>query len=49
MNIIDTPMAKLVLAIAVVLGLMVVGFARIVAAAEPDTVYFNGKIVYEAN
>ncbi len=44
---VDTPMAKRVLVIAAVLGLMAAGFAGPAPAAEPEAeaVYFNGKIV----
>ena len=45
MDMVSTPMAKRVLLIAAVLGLMVAGFAGRAAAAEPEAIYFNGKIV----
>ena len=45
MDIVGAPMAKRVLVIAAVLGLMVAGFAGRAPAAEPEAVYFNGKIV----
>ena len=45
MRLIDAPLVKRLLVIAAVLGLMVAGFAGRAPAAEPDAVYFNGKIV----
>ena len=45
MNLVAAPMAKRALGIAVVLGLMVAGFAGRAPAAEPEAVYFNAKIV----
>jgi len=45
MDLVAAPMTKRVLVIAAVLGLMVAGFAGRAPAAEPETVYFNGKIV----
>ena len=45
MDLVNAPLAKRVLVIAAVLGLMVAGFAGRAEAAEPDVVYFNGKIV----
>ena len=45
MRIIDAPLVKRLLVIAAVLGLMVAGFAGRAPAAEPEAVYFNGKIV----
>jgi predicted amidohydrolase YtcJ len=41
----EAPVGKSRLVIAVVLGLMVAGFASRATAAEPDVVYFNAKIV----
>ena len=45
MDMVAAPLAKRVLVIAAVLGLMVAGFAGLAPAAEPEAVYFNGKIV----
>ena len=45
MRIIDVPLVKRLLVIATVLGLMVAGFVGLAPAAEPEAVYFNGKIV----
>ena len=45
MRIIDAPLVKRLLVIATVLGLMVAGFVGVALAAEPEAVYFNGKIV----
>ena len=45
MNMVAAPMAKRVLVIAAVLGLMVAGFVGRAPAAEPEAVFFNGKIV----
>ncbi len=42
---VEAPMAKRVLVIAAVLGLMVAGFAGRAPAIEPEAVFFNGKIV----
>lgn len=45
MHMVAARMARCALVIAAVLGLMVAGFAISAPAAEPDAVYFNGKIV----
>jgi hypothetical protein len=45
MGMIGASMAKRVWVIAAVLGLMAAGFAGLAPAAEPEAVYFNGKIV----
>ena len=45
MDLVAAPMTKRALGIAVVLGLMVAGFAGRAPAAEPEAVYFNAKIV----
>lgn len=45
MRMIDAPLVKRLLVIAAVLGLMVAGFAGRAPAAEPEAVFFNGKIV----
>ena len=45
MNLVNAPLAKRVLVIAAVFGLLVAGFAGNAAAAPPDAVYFNGKII----
>ena len=45
MNLVKVSLAKRLLMIAAVLGLMVAGLAGRAAAAAPDAVYFNGKIV----
>jgi len=41
----DSLIAKRVLVAAALLGLMVAGFASVAPAAEPEAIYFNGKIV----
>lgn len=45
MKLVNVPAAKRVWVIAAVLGLMVAGFAGSAAAAAPEAIYFNGKIV----
>jgi len=45
MRMIDAPLVKRLLVIAAVLGLMMAGFAGRAPAAEPEAVFFNGKIV----
>jgi predicted amidohydrolase YtcJ len=45
MVIMDAPIVKRVLAVAVVIGCMLAGCAAISIAAQPDVVYFNAKIV----
>jgi predicted amidohydrolase YtcJ len=45
MVMVTEPLAKQVFVIAAVLGLMLAGFASSAAATEPDTVFFNAKIV----
>lgn len=42
---VNTPMAKLLLIIAVFLSITIAGFAGHAPAAEPELIYFNGKIV----
>ena len=44
MNMMAASIARRVVLIAAVLGLMQAGFAGVAPAAEPDTIYFNGKI-----
>ncbi len=45
MKLVNVPAAKRVWLIGAVLGLMVAGFAGSAAAAAPEAIYFNGKIV----
>ncbi len=45
MNLVNPSLAPRVLVIAAVLGLLVAGFAGSAAAAAPEVIYFNGKIV----